>query len=156
MALESHHKGWQSGCILDTVASLTHSLHPVFMHSCHVSSLLQKQLKLLWKADSCLMRHTSQVHWCAADFTGPSDALPRGDCYALGRILHDWEDARCAELLRTVHSLLPPGGWLRQVYTWTVHSHTHELCGVLVHCTAAHDDGKVQKFMKILYEMRAH
>jgi acetylserotonin N-methyltransferase len=38
------------------------------------------------------------------------DELPRARLYALGRILHDWSDARCLELLRRVHAALEPGG----------------------------------------------
>jgi acetylserotonin N-methyltransferase len=38
------------------------------------------------------------------------DPLPGADLYALGRILHDWSDARAAELLQRVHAALAPGG----------------------------------------------
>ncbi|HEY7329816.1 MAG TPA: class I SAM-dependent methyltransferase [Gemmataceae bacterium] len=36
--------------------------------------------------------------------------LPEGDLYALGRILHDWEEAKIVKLLRKIHEQLPPGG----------------------------------------------
>lgn len=38
------------------------------------------------------------------------DPLPRASLYALGKILHDWSDERCIELLRRVHAALEPGG----------------------------------------------
>ncbi|MCX7605506.1 MAG: methyltransferase, partial [Bryobacteraceae bacterium] len=38
------------------------------------------------------------------------DPLPLASLYALGRVLHDWDDARCRELLARVHEALPPGG----------------------------------------------
>ena len=44
----------------------------------------------------------------AGDFF--NDRLPPADLYALGRIIHDWDDARIGVLLRKVHAALPPGG----------------------------------------------
>jgi acetylserotonin N-methyltransferase len=38
------------------------------------------------------------------------DALPQGDLYALGRILHDWTEETVLRLLRRIHEQLPPGG----------------------------------------------
>lgn len=38
------------------------------------------------------------------------DELPPASLYALGRILHDWDDARCQELLTRVHAALLPCG----------------------------------------------
>jgi acetylserotonin N-methyltransferase len=38
------------------------------------------------------------------------DPLPRASLYTLGRILHDWDDARCRELLGRVREALDPGG----------------------------------------------
>ncbi|MBI5086998.1 MAG: homocysteine methyltransferase, partial [Acidobacteria bacterium] len=38
------------------------------------------------------------------------DELPRGDLYALGRIVHDWNEERALTLLRRVHDALPAGG----------------------------------------------
>ena len=36
--------------------------------------------------------------------------LPRGDLYALGRIIHDWNEEKSRQLLRRVYDALPPGG----------------------------------------------
>ena len=41
-----------------------------------------------------------------------ADELPHGDLYAVGRILHDWDDEKAAILLRAIHRWLPPGGGL--------------------------------------------
>ncbi len=38
------------------------------------------------------------------------DPLPRGDLYALGRILHDWTEEKIIRLLRRIHDQLAPGG----------------------------------------------
>jgi acetylserotonin N-methyltransferase len=46
----------------------------------------------------------------AGDFF--SDPLPPADLYALGRILHDWPDARVEFLLGKVYDRLPSGGAL--------------------------------------------
>ena len=53
-------------------------------------------------------RARDRIECHAGDFF--RDELPRASLYALGRILHDWPDARCAELLRRVHAALEPGG----------------------------------------------
>ena len=36
--------------------------------------------------------------------------LPPADLYVLARVLHDWADAACVELLRRVRGALRPGG----------------------------------------------
>src|SRR5579872_2025271 len=46
----------------------------------------------------------------AGDFF--TDPLPPADLYALGRILHDWHDSKCAILLRKIYDALPDGGGL--------------------------------------------
>lgn len=38
------------------------------------------------------------------------DALPGGDIYTLGRILHDWTEEKIGRLLRRIHEALPVGG----------------------------------------------
>lgn len=40
------------------------------------------------------------------------DALPAGDLYAMGRILHDWSEEKVRALLRRVFEALPEGGGL--------------------------------------------
>ncbi|MBV9404112.1 MAG: hypothetical protein JO211_02130, partial [Acidobacteriaceae bacterium] len=50
----------------------------------------------------------SRVEFVVADFF--ADPLPPGDLYSLGRILHDWSDARITELLEKVSAALPSGG----------------------------------------------
>ena len=40
------------------------------------------------------------------------DPLPPGDVYALGRILHDWTEAKILALLRRIHDALPADGAL--------------------------------------------
>jgi len=41
-----------------------------------------------------------------------TDSLPEADLFSLGRILHDWSDARIEPLLRAIFDRLPPGGAL--------------------------------------------
>ncbi len=45
------------------------------------------------------------------------DAVPAADCYLLKSILHDWPDARCAEILRACRVGLQPGGVVLVVET---------------------------------------
>ncbi len=49
-----------------------------------------------------------RVEVAAGDFF--VDPLPPGDVYALGRILHDWTEAKILALLRRIHDALPAGG----------------------------------------------
>ncbi len=55
---------------------------------------------------------TSEVHdriaFAEGDFF--SDDLPKGDVYALGRILHDWSETKIDALLAKVYAALPSGG----------------------------------------------
>jgi acetylserotonin O-methyltransferase len=52
----------------------------------------------------------SRIEIIAGDFF--SDELPEGDIYSLGRILHDWTEAKGLALLRRIHDRLPSGGAL--------------------------------------------
>lgn len=50
-----------------------------------------------------------RLSWMCADFFGPPEQLPDGDLVVLARILHDWEEARCRKLLKTIYNKLPVG-----------------------------------------------
>jgi len=41
-----------------------------------------------------------------------TDRLPVADLYAVGRILHDWNEAKIGTLLQKIHAALPEGGAL--------------------------------------------
>lgn len=49
-----------------------------------------------------------RVSVVAGDFF--ADSLPPGDVYALGRILHDWTEAKIIKLLGKIYESLPAGG----------------------------------------------
>ncbi len=49
-----------------------------------------------------------RIELVAGDFF--ADSLPEADLYALGRILHDWTEAKILDLLRRIFDRLPPGG----------------------------------------------
>jgi acetylserotonin N-methyltransferase len=53
-------------------------------------------------------RASGRLSAVAGDFF--EDALPEADLYALGRILHDWGEAKILRLLEKIHASLPPGG----------------------------------------------
>ncbi|RUS20714.1 O-methyltransferase-domain-containing protein [Endogone sp. FLAS-F59071] len=48
-----------------------------------------------------------RIHFQTANFFTEPDAVPSGNAYLLSRILHDWDDATCAELLRLLYGKLP-------------------------------------------------
>ncbi len=52
----------------------------------------------------------SRIEIIAGDFF--VDELPEADIYSLGRILHDWTEAKCLALLKRIHDRLPSGGAL--------------------------------------------
>src|SRR5262245_27157900 len=52
----------------------------------------------------------NRIEIVAGDFF--ADALPPGDLYALGRILHDWTEAKIIKLLSRIYAALPSGGGL--------------------------------------------
>jgi acetylserotonin O-methyltransferase len=49
-----------------------------------------------------------RIEVAAGDFF--SDALPKADLYALGRILHDWTEEKILKLLGRIYESLPPNG----------------------------------------------
>jgi len=51
-----------------------------------------------------------RIEIVAGDFF--SDELPKGDLYSLGRILHDWTQAKITRLLGKIFGRLPSGGGL--------------------------------------------
>lgn len=55
-------------------------------------------------------RASARLEAVAGDFF--ADALPAGDLYAAGRILHDWNEERIESLLAKVYAALPAGGGL--------------------------------------------
>jgi|SRR5579871_819901 len=51
-----------------------------------------------------------RVHVAEGDFF--VDLLPEGDLFALGRILHDWDEEKIQRLLQRIYDRLPAGGAL--------------------------------------------
>jgi acetylserotonin O-methyltransferase len=51
-----------------------------------------------------------RIRFVASDFF--NDALPEGDLYALGRIVHDWAEPQITALLRKIYDTLPARGAL--------------------------------------------
>lgn len=49
-----------------------------------------------------------RISYVGGDFF--NDPLPPGDVYALGRILHDWTEAKIERLLAAIYAALPVGG----------------------------------------------
>jgi acetylserotonin N-methyltransferase len=55
-------------------------------------------------------RLSDRIDIVAGDFF--VDPLPKGDLYAVGRILHDWSEDKIDHLLRRIHQSLPASGAL--------------------------------------------
>ncbi|KAI5628621.1 hydroxyindole O-methyltransferase isoform X2 [Silurus asotus] len=58
--------------------------------------------------DHFLPEENQRILFHEGDFF--KDALPEADLYILARILHDWTDERCVELLNKVYQACRPGG----------------------------------------------
>ncbi|ETE62947.1 Hydroxyindole O-methyltransferase, partial [Ophiophagus hannah] len=56
----------------------------------------------------CLPSEDTQITFHAGDFF--KDPFPEADLYILARILHDWTDERCSQLLHKVYQACKPGG----------------------------------------------
>jgi hypothetical protein len=65
----------------------------------------------VWHCLCVVQAVAPRLSWVAGDFFGPPGTLPDGDLVVLGRILHDWEEARGMKLLRTIYDKLPVGVW---------------------------------------------
>ncbi|XP_074990160.1 acetylserotonin O-methyltransferase isoform X3 [Calonectris borealis] len=50
----------------------------------------------------------TQIYDLGGDFF--SDSIPEAELYILSKILHDWDDDRCRQLLAKVHKACKPGG----------------------------------------------
>jgi hypothetical protein len=50
-----------------------------------------------------------RIEFVAGDFF---ERVPPGDAYVLGTVLHDWDDERATEILRTIHAAAPFGARL--------------------------------------------
>lgn len=55
-------------------------------------------------------RVSDRLKFSIGDFF--NDDLPQGDLYALGRIVHDWDESKMVTLLRKIHHALPASGAL--------------------------------------------
>ncbi|XP_058041709.1 acetylserotonin O-methyltransferase-like isoform X2 [Ahaetulla prasina] len=56
----------------------------------------------------CLSSEESRITFHAGDFF--KDPFPEADLYIFARILHDWSDERCSQLLHKVFQACKPGG----------------------------------------------
>ncbi|XP_070799410.1 acetylserotonin O-methyltransferase-like [Pituophis catenifer annectens] len=56
----------------------------------------------------CLSSEETRITFHAGDFF--KDPFPEADLYILARILHDWSDERCSQLLHKVYQACKPGG----------------------------------------------
>ncbi|MEU9337241.1 methyltransferase [Streptomyces sp. NPDC048290] len=72
-------------------------LHGVLLERPHVIEAARRTLAAARCADRCV--------FLAGDF---GDVPPDGDVYVLSRVLHDWDDDRCREILRHCARAMPP------------------------------------------------
>ncbi|KAG9485673.1 hypothetical protein GDO78_008655 [Eleutherodactylus coqui] len=49
-----------------------------------------------------------RIHFLEGDFF--NDPIPEADLYIMARIIHDWTDEKCLELLRKIYQSCKPGG----------------------------------------------
>lgn len=80
--------------------------------TCNIISLYKTQnmrliMLLLFKAALQISQLFNRKSVFLGDFF--KDPLPDADLYILARIIHDWTDQRCVELLQRVHAACRPG-----------------------------------------------
>lgn len=84
--------------------------------ACEVYPNMRATVLDLPRVESIAREHIAQsaaadrVSFVTADFF--ADPLPAADLYSLGRILHDWDDAKVHLLLQKIYGALPSGGGL--------------------------------------------
>jgi acetylserotonin N-methyltransferase len=67
---------------------------------------------IVWELPSVVAgtKPSERLQFVPGDFF--ADELPAADIYALGQVLHDWDDAKIATLLSKIYRALPAGGGL--------------------------------------------
>eukprot|EP00775_Hariotina_reticulata_P007296 gene7296-7509_t len=100
--------GGATGALATAACGLYPQMRAVVVDLPHVISKATQHFATAPEAQNVQDR----LSWVAGDFFTSEQTLPAGDLYVLSRVLHDWEEARCAKLLRTVYQSLPIGGAL--------------------------------------------
>ncbi|MEX0171175.1 methyltransferase [Streptomyces sp. LMG1-1-1.1] len=86
-----------TGELLGRVLAAHPSLRGILLERPHVVAAARGRLTATGVADRCAYR--------IGDF---ADVPPGGDVYLLSRVLHDWDDARCRDILRHLGRAMPP------------------------------------------------
>ncbi|MEU5537366.1 methyltransferase [Streptomyces sp. NPDC020362] len=85
-----------NGELLGRILSAHQGLRGILLERPHVIEAARRSLEALGCGERCAYR--------AGDF---SDVPPGGDVYVLSRVLHDWDDERCREILRHCSRAMP-------------------------------------------------
>ncbi|MFF8837455.1 methyltransferase [Streptomyces sp. NPDC015130] len=85
-----------TGELLGRVLAAHSSLRGVLLERPHVVAAARERLTAAGVGDRCDYR--------VGDF---ADVPPAGDVYLLSRVLHDWDDARCRDILRHLARAMP-------------------------------------------------
>ncbi|MEU7072414.1 methyltransferase [Streptomyces narbonensis] len=85
-----------TGELLGRVLAAHPSLHGVLLERPHVVAAARERLTATGVGDRCAYR--------VGDF---ADVPSAGDVYLLSRVLHDWDDARCRDILRHLAAAMP-------------------------------------------------
>ncbi|MER8187764.1 methyltransferase [Kitasatospora sp. NPDC094015] len=87
-----------NGALLGRLLTAHPGLHGVLLERPHVVEAARRSLEAAGCGERCTYR--------AGDFAA---VPPGGDVYLLSRILHDWDDERCREILRHCARAMPAG-----------------------------------------------
>ncbi|XP_066455968.1 acetylserotonin O-methyltransferase [Eleutherodactylus coqui] len=70
-----------------------------------------------------------RIHFLEGDFF--NDPIPEADLYIMARIIHDWTDEKCLELLRKIYQSCKPGGGVLIVETLLNEDKSGPICSLV-------------------------
>ncbi|KAG9466716.1 hypothetical protein GDO78_016219 [Eleutherodactylus coqui] len=86
----------------------TGALAKLFLSTHNESTVTIMDLPKVVQAAKKYLGPDERIHFLEGDFF--NDPIPEADLFIMARIIHDWTDEKCLELLRKIYQSCKPGG----------------------------------------------